>query len=486
MSVRRHTFYNLAGHGLSLAVLLATVPFYIDAIGVERYGVLSVIWLLLGYFGFFDFGIGRAVAHQVAVCVDGNPEEKRHEILWTALLAAVPLSLLGAALLYFAVDYALENWVQMHPGLRAEVGDALIWVSLSLTLLLLSGVFSGVLVGMRRFLEINALGVGTKFLLQVLPLGTALLLSPGLGELAMAVFFARLLSLAGWVSVCYRIMPYALSPKWRRGLVGGLWRYGGWVTVSGVVGPILSGMERLLIGTLVGAAAVTFYAVPYSLISPVTVLAGSLGAALFPLFAASSGERNRYLEARAAGAVLAVVTPLLVALAFIVQPFLGIWIDADFARQAGVVPQILIMGFWANSLAIIAHSRLQGSGQPRAVALIHMAEILPYLLLLYVLVAELGIAGAAIAWTSRVIVDALLLGGRSGLLAELGVKLWIPFAIVLLSVFLALVVADDLWALGLLGSIMVVVAICWAWRIGLDEEGRMLVAKCSPFGRLVK
>ncbi len=486
MSVRRHTFYNLAGHGLSLVVLLATVPLYIDVIGVERYGVLSVIWLLLGYFGLFDFGIGRAVAHQVAACTENCPEEKRHEILWTALLSAIPLSLLGAALLYFAVGYALENWVQMHSGLRAEVGDTLVWVSLSLILLLLSGVFGGAMTGMRRFLEINVLDVGTKFLLQVLPLGAALLLSPALGDLAMAVFFARLLSLVGWVAVCYRIMPYALSPKWRRDLVGGLWRYGGWITVSGVIGPILSGMERLLIGTLIGAAAVTFYAVPYSLISPVTVLAGSLGAALFPLFAASSGERNRYLEARAAGTVLAVITPLLVVLAFIIQPFLGIWIDADFSREAGMVPQILILGFWANSLAIIAHSRLQGSGQPRSVALIHLVEILPYLLLLYVLVAEFGIVGAAVAWASRVIIDALLLGRRSGLLSELGVKLWIPFAIVLLSVLLASVVAVNLWALGIVGSIMMAMAIWWAWRIGLGEEGRVLVVKFLPFGRLVQ
>ena len=482
MSVRRHTFYNLAGHGLSLIVLLATIPIYIDVIGVERYGVLSVIWLLLGYFGFFDFGIGRAVAHQVAACTENNPEEKRHAILWTALLTAIPLSLLGAAILYFAVAYALENWVQMPTGLRAEAEQTLIWVSLSLILLLLAGVFGGAMTGMRRFLEINVLGVGTKLLLQVMPLGAALLLSPDLGNLAMAVFFARLLSLVSWGGICYKIMPYALSPKWRRGLVGGLWRYGGWITVSGVVGPILSGMERLLIGTLIGASAVTFYAVPYSLISPVTVLAGSLGAALFPLFAACSGERNRYLEARAAGVVLAVVTPLLVALAFIIQPFLGIWIDADFSREAGMVPQILILGFWANSIAIIAHSRLQGSGQPRAVALIHLAEILPYLLLLFVLVAEFGIVGAAIAWAARVIADALLLGGRSGLLSGFGAKLWIPFVIVLLSVFLALALAANPWAMGIVGCIMMTMAVWWAWRIGLDEEARVLVARIVRFG----
>ena len=47
---------------------LAAMPFLIRAIGQERLGVLSLIWVIVGYFSFLDMGLGRAVTVAIA-CV---------------------------------------------------------------------------------------------------------------------------------------------------------------------------------------------------------------------------------------------------------------------------------------------------------------------------------------------------------------------------------------------------------------------------------
>jgi hypothetical protein len=47
--------YNVFGSLLPLITSLGTVPFYIHQIGLARYGVVTISWVLLGYFGFLDF-----------------------------------------------------------------------------------------------------------------------------------------------------------------------------------------------------------------------------------------------------------------------------------------------------------------------------------------------------------------------------------------------------------------------------------------------
>ena len=66
MSLKRNTFWNLAGNGLPFLLGAVTIPYLIRHLGVEAFGILTLIWGLIGYFSLFDFGLGRALTQQVA------------------------------------------------------------------------------------------------------------------------------------------------------------------------------------------------------------------------------------------------------------------------------------------------------------------------------------------------------------------------------------------------------------------------------------
>ena len=65
MSARfsRNLVYNIIGSLLPIVSALITVPISIHLIGAPRYGIVSIAWILLGYFGFLDFGLSRASAN---------------------------------------------------------------------------------------------------------------------------------------------------------------------------------------------------------------------------------------------------------------------------------------------------------------------------------------------------------------------------------------------------------------------------------------
>ena len=75
-----------------------------------------------------------------------------------------------------------------------------------------------------------------------------------------------------------------------------------------------------------------------------------------------------------------------------------------------------------NSLAQVPYSFLQGLGRPDITAKFHLAELPFYIGLMWILVNNIGIAGAAIAWTLRVGLDALLLFGVSWKLHRMSLR----------------------------------------------------------------
>ncbi len=59
MRVAHGALLNLAGHAAPLVAAVAAVPALIGSIGQERFGFLALAWALVGYFSFFDLGLGR-------------------------------------------------------------------------------------------------------------------------------------------------------------------------------------------------------------------------------------------------------------------------------------------------------------------------------------------------------------------------------------------------------------------------------------------
>lgn len=473
MSIRKHTAYNLLGALLPLVLSLFTIPLYISLIGEARYGVLAVAWLLLGYFGLFDLGLGRATAQRIAAIGDSSAKLSA-STFWTALAMNVSLGIVGGLIIWPAATYFFANFFSVDAALRPELAAAIPWLVLAVPLATLSGVLSGTLEGRQKFLELNIISVVSSMLIQLLPLAVVWLHGPDLAWILPAVILSRLITLA-WLFFRCRIHIFrGQALTFSRAQAKGLLQFGSWITITSLVGPMMVILDRFVIGATLGAKAVTYYTVPFQLAERSIMLPSALASALFPRLAAAGTAEAQTLAAKAIRSLAVVMTPPILIGVLLIEPFLKWWLNPDFALNAGLTAQILLLGFWINAFARVPFSQLQASGQPDIVAKCHLAELIPYLGLLYLGLHFWGLPGVAVAFGLRALADCLLLLWFAGTLRASIEALTTPALLLSFGLLIAAGLITGSLAWWLAGIGLLLVSLSWSWRSAPSEIKRLL------------
>lgn len=404
MSIARNTFYNLTGTLVPTILALVTVPAYLALIGAERYGILAIAWLILGYFGLFDLGLGRATTQRIATLRDQSAHE-RTIAFHTALLVNIGIGCAGMLILGPVAYYLFSGGMAISPTLRGEAVAAAPLLALAMPIATTIGVLSGGLAGRERFLEANRISITSTCLFQLAPLAIAALFGPDLTLLLVASIGARSIGLWMFWRACRREFGVFSAGHFDRGQLRALLAYGGWVTLTAIFGPFLVIIDRFAIGNMLGGVAVTTYTVPMQLTSRLSNFAASLGLSLFPRIAAAQGAETERLSGDSVAILLACLSPPVLAGLFLMQPALILWVGREIGEAAGPIGRILLVAAWINCFAQMAYVPLQARGRPDLVSKTLIAELLVYLPLLYVGLTRFGLAGAAIAYLVRMLID---------------------------------------------------------------------------------
>lgn len=408
MSIRRNSSYNLIGSTIPLILSLVTVPIYLHLIGAERYGVLAIAWLLLGYFGLFDLGLGRATSFRIAALRDASPQE-RSDTFWAALMANVAMGCIGGAILWFAARYFFSHLFNVAETIRPEIVESIPWLALSVPVATLTGVLTGALQGREHFLQVNIISTASTTLFQLIPLFIVIIFGPRLFYLLEGALLVRMLALAWLMYACHKFIAKGSRPRLIVPEVKALLRYGGWVTIASLFAPMLYMIDRLAIGVVLNAIAVTVYTIPLQLTQRVAIVPSALTTALFPRLSSSTEEHQHVLGVTATKVLCSIMTPAIVVAVFLIQPFLTIWVGSEMAIKAAPIGRVLFAGFWANSLALVPFNQIQARGRPDLVTKILIGEVPPYFAALYFGLREFGLFGCAVAQALRFIGDLFIL-----------------------------------------------------------------------------
>lgn len=409
----RNTAFNFAGEFVVLCFGAVCVPYVIRRLGTESFGVLSLAWVLLAYMTLFDLGLSRATTKFAAEALGRGADIELPTLLGNSVTLQLVLGAVAGLLLFLLSPWVAKSVLKIPTPLIGQATASFQILALAVPIVLITNCLRGMLEALQRFDLINYVKVPANASMFLSPL-VLIPFHAGLPSIILLMTVFRIGAMAVYLIFCFSLLP---KPGIRIGFqsvfLKQLLTFGGWITVSNVTGPILMYLDRFAIGALLSIGAVSYYTAPADMINRALIVPAGLCTTLFPAFSSLNvaGEKEK-LEAfyvRSMKYLIMGLGPMLLVVAAFSHDILQYWLGASFAKQSTLPLQILALGVFINSLGYFPYSLLQGLGRPDLTGIFHLIELPIHVLVVAVLVSRLGIIGAALSSTLRLLLDTVLL-----------------------------------------------------------------------------
>lgn len=399
----------MLGLGLPLIIAFISIPVLINELGVARFGVLTIIWAVVSYFGLFDLGLGRAVTQQVAIALSENRHDRLDMIVGTSSAIMAGLGIVGGVVLLAAANLLADN-LAIDSGTE-EVKRSFYWMAVAMPAIVLTSGYRGILEASGRFALVNMIRV---------PMGAFTYGGP---LVAVWLGFAQLDEIAGVLAVgriaaCVIHAGFALQNiggrighgRLDRELVGPLLKFGGWLSVMNLFGPLIGYIDRFIIGIVIGPQAAAYFVTPQEVATKVSLIPMAVSSAIFPNFAASgqkeakdvASQINRY------SALNGIITffPAL-AIALFSHEIISLWIGAEFANSTSIYLSIFAFGCFVNSLAHVPLTYIIARNGSKKGSLLYFCEAVVYAFAIYAAALHSGLLACVWVWLARIVFDTL-------------------------------------------------------------------------------
>lgn len=446
--IKRNIFWNLIGLVLPLLAGFFLFPLIISTYGLERFGLLTLAWSIVGYFSLFDLGLSRALTQLISERIDSRA---RHDeigsLVSTTFVVMWGLGILGGLVLYAASPYLVNQFLHLSPSLSIESIRGFSVLAVAIPFLVHTASLRGVLESQQRFKVVSlirtVLGVGTFAAPYAASVFGANLLSACYSLVVLRVLVWALYILAFNYGRAFRFNLSAVDKRW----LSPLFRFGSWMTVSNLISPVMDYLDRFLIVSVLGSIAVSYYVAPFEVLTKLLVFASAIAGVLFPFFA-GKWKVDQLGSARVLGQAISYILVLLYPIVFLLCVFsnewLTAWLGKEFSVSSRGVVTWLSLGILVNSVAQIFFAKVQGAGRSDWTAKLHFLELPIYLVIVWFGLQWYGIKGAAFAWFIRMFIDLLgLIYFSEKLNSHLRGFIYKPIALMFLGL-LSLVVISSL------------------------------------------
>jgi len=403
MSLVRNSFFNLAGFIIPTLVAIPSLGILARVLGTELFGLFTLAFAIVGYASIFDAGLTRAVIREISIYQDNHEEQQK--IISTASIAVIFLGFIASSIIYLFSPH-IAGFLNVSIAHTIDVEQSFTLLSLTIPVFLLNQIWLAYLEGQERFANINIQRTISSSAIAGLP-AIFSLYNGSLYYAVLGLLIGRLISIV--ISFYFSRKVILGGVKFNRATFYRLLKFGGWITVSNIISPMMVYFDRFVISHLMGANKIAYYTAPAEAVARLLNIPTALSRALFPKLSSSIENDKKKLERFSYFLMLVCCLPIVIFGIIFANKILVLWMGPDYANGPANILRILLVGFIFNAIAQIPFSKIQAAGKAHITAFLHMTELVPYLIALYFLTLHFSLIGTAIAWALRVTVDFIAL-----------------------------------------------------------------------------
>ena len=400
-SLVKNSLLNLMGLVLPALVALVAIPICIHTYGNEQFGLLSLAWTFLASFGFLDVGTGISTTKYTAEALRNNQRGRIPTIVWTSVGINVTLGVALAIFLSFAAPTLTDHLIRPSPLLRGTTISLIVYSGISLPFITSAGAFRGALEASNRFDLSNGIRVPSLSLLFLIPALGGLVSVP-IDTVVLFLALSRILTAATFLYFVAKLFPEVVhSFSFELGQAKALFRFGGWVSVTNLLNPVIMQGEKVLIPAFLSVGMLAHYSPPQEMVARIAIIPVSLSVAMLPKFSylgkQDTLELREQVVIRPIQYVLFLMTPLMGVFIFFSNEIMSVWVGSALATISRDVLVVLAGAYLSSALSAVSLSAVQGLGHPELKAKWDLVLAPSFILLAVLAIRSFGIMGAAVS-----------------------------------------------------------------------------------------
>lgn len=407
MTLKKNIVANYLGQGWSAAMGLIFIPYYIQIIGMEAYGLIGLFTVMQAWLILLDMGMTPTLNREMARFNAGahSPQSIR-DLLRTLEMICVFTALFLFLFIWLTSGYIASDWIKADKLSVEVVSQAILLIAIVIALRFVESIYRGSLFGLNRQVRYNICNA----ILATLRHGGAVLVLFFFSPTIQAFFYwqaiVSLLSITIFAIEVYLVLPKSpIRPRFSRDAIIGIYKFAMGMMGITFLAILLTQVDKILLSRILSLESFGYYTLAASIASILTLIVGPISTAIYPKLVELSTKENKSLLVsvyhQGSQLITILTTPVVILLCFFSQGVVFMWSGSIIlANNTSPILSVLAVGTFLNALMHMPYQCQLAHGWTSLTLKANFITVIILIPIIIFIVPKYGSVGAAWIWVA--------------------------------------------------------------------------------------
>jgi O-antigen/teichoic acid export membrane protein len=404
-SPQKNMVANYLGQFWAILMGIVFIPYYVEILGIEAYGLIAFFVLLQSMLNLLDLGITPALGREMARFTGGSHTTKSIGLLLRSIEYVV--FILAALMIMtgnFLSDLIFEKWLNIESLQQEDVVYALKIMSVVVALRFIEGVYRGSLLGLQRQVIFNIANASLSTLRWFGAICALLWYKPTIEVYFIWHALVSILAVIVFRSITYSsIQIRNNSVYFSFESLRNIYIFASGVFFVAIISALLSQVDKLVVSKLLPLSVFADYALASVISGGVLMLISPVTRSIYPRLCQlhANNDYDKFVKVFHNGAQLisAITGSAGLVIAVNSDIVLYIWTNnIELSNRVYPVMTVLVLASIVNSLIHMPYRAQLAHGITKLAVSINLVSVLIVVPLMFIVVPKYSVIGAALVW----------------------------------------------------------------------------------------